>query len=290
MPQTCSQCRAEAPDDATFCSKCGAASSAEPASPPPPPPPPMEAPTTAPGQATGSAGSAGGADSVGAGSAGAGGGLTIPAFRFDAKRWTLADRIAGIATFVLFISLFLDWFTVSVGALSVGSASGLSAHGYLYLVLIICVVIVVYLALACRMGPTPDQPGRPSRDGDDGGDDRQPGTDLLRCRLQTERGKFRDCRLEFRRLSGLDRRPRRGRPLQHPGTAQQDDVIASSSPEGPLPTRGRRGKRRCRTRDDDLAQEADGTVPVSVRHARRRRAAPGPGRRTGRPRTPRSAA
>jgi hypothetical protein len=62
------------------------------------------------------------------------------------NRWTLADRIAGIATFVLFISLFLDWFTASVGVLS-GSESGLSAHGYLYLVLVICIAIIAYLAL-----------------------------------------------------------------------------------------------------------------------------------------------
>ena len=76
----------------------------------------------------------------------ASGGRTLPAFKFDAKRWTVADRIGGIATFVLFISLFLDWFTASVGVLS-GSESGLSAHWYLYLVLIICIAIIVYLVL-----------------------------------------------------------------------------------------------------------------------------------------------
>jgi hypothetical protein len=92
----------------------------------------------------GSAGST--ASGAGAGASGPSGGSTIPAFRFDANRWTLADRIAGIATFVLFISLFLDWFTASVGVLS-GSESGLSAHWYLYLVLIICIAIIVYLAL-----------------------------------------------------------------------------------------------------------------------------------------------
>ena len=47
---------------------------------------------------------------------------------------------------MLFISLFLDWFTASVGVLS-GSESGLSAHWYLYLVLIICIAIIVYLVL-----------------------------------------------------------------------------------------------------------------------------------------------
>ena len=30
--------------------------------------------------------------------------------KFDVARWTKVDRIVGIATFVLFISLFLDWF------------------------------------------------------------------------------------------------------------------------------------------------------------------------------------
>jgi zinc-ribbon domain len=156
MPQTCSQCQAEASDDATYCARCGAPLNAALIPPPPPPPPPMGNPTAAPGGAAGAAGQpgwAGPTGPAGAAASGAGasptqssGGSNIPAFRFDANRWTLADRIAGIATFVLFISLFLDWFTASVGALS-GSESGLSAHWYLYLVLIICIAIVVYLVL-----------------------------------------------------------------------------------------------------------------------------------------------
>jgi hypothetical protein len=71
---------------------------------------------------------------------------SIPAYKFDAARWSLADRIAGVATVVLFISLFLAWFGVSVIGITV-TASGLSAHGYLYLVLILCILIVAYLAL-----------------------------------------------------------------------------------------------------------------------------------------------
>jgi hypothetical protein len=141
MPQTCSQCQAVAADDAMFCSKCGAALGAV-ASSPPPPPPPADDPTWGPTGTTGGTSDA----LVPPNAPIASGGRTLPAFRFDPNRWTVADRIGGIATFVLLISLFLDWFTASVGVLS-GSESGLSAHWYLYLVLIICIAIIVYLVL-----------------------------------------------------------------------------------------------------------------------------------------------
>ncbi len=141
MPQTCSQCQAVAADDATFCSKCGAALGAV-ASSPPPPPPPADASTWGPTGTTGGMSDAPGPPDPPSAS----GGKTLPAFKFDANRWTVADRIGGIATFVLLISLFLDWFTASVGVLS-GSESGLSAHWYLYLVLIICIAVIVYLVL-----------------------------------------------------------------------------------------------------------------------------------------------
>ena len=55
----------------------------------------------------------------------------VPAYKFDAARWSLADRIAGVATIVLFISLFLPWFTVSIGFAS-GSVNGLW-HGWMYI-------------------------------------------------------------------------------------------------------------------------------------------------------------
>jgi len=34
-------------------------------------------------------------------------------FRFDAARWTVADRVAGGATIMLLVSLLLPWFSVS---------------------------------------------------------------------------------------------------------------------------------------------------------------------------------
>jgi asparagine N-glycosylation enzyme membrane subunit Stt3 len=61
----------------------------------------------------------------------------------------MADRIAGIATIILLISLFLPWFTVSIGLAGVslsGSVNGLW-HGWMYLTLILSIVIVAYLVM-----------------------------------------------------------------------------------------------------------------------------------------------
>lgn len=127
MPKTCPQCQSEAADAASYCPSCGAALAPTATASEPPPPAPAGPP---PGHASGT-------------------GSNLPPFRFDAARWTLADRIAGIATIVLFISLFLPWFTVSIGFGNVslsGSVNGLW-HGWMYLTLILCIVIVAYLVL-----------------------------------------------------------------------------------------------------------------------------------------------
>lgn len=64
-------------------------------------------------------------------------------FSFEMKRWSSTERTTAIATLVLFISLFLPWFTYSssFGSLSV---DGLW-HGWMYLVFILCLVILIYL-------------------------------------------------------------------------------------------------------------------------------------------------
>ncbi|HEX4127487.1 MAG TPA: zinc ribbon domain-containing protein [Acidimicrobiales bacterium] len=138
MPQTCPQCQSEASDVANNCPNCGAqlrtaagapqgaaADATPPTPPPPPPPPPSAAPAGAGAAATTSA---------------------VPPYKFDAARWSLADRISGVATIILFISLFLSWFGISVIGVTV-TASGVSAHGFLYLVMIIAILIVAYLVL-----------------------------------------------------------------------------------------------------------------------------------------------
>jgi zinc-ribbon domain len=125
MPQTCPQCQSHIADDAAFCPNCGAAvhnvstATHEPAPGPTTPSAQPPRPPRAP---------------------------AAPGYKFDAARWSLADRIAGIATVVLFVSLFLAWFGVSVIGITV-TASGVSAHGYLYLVMIFCILIVAYLVL-----------------------------------------------------------------------------------------------------------------------------------------------
>jgi hypothetical protein len=64
-------------------------------------------------------------------------------FSFDIKRLSQAERITGIATLVLIISLFLPWFTYSFGFGSV-SVNGFW-HGWMYLVLILSVAILAYV-------------------------------------------------------------------------------------------------------------------------------------------------
>jgi hypothetical protein len=139
MPQTCPQCQSEAADAATTCPSCGSSLAATAAT-------PQDAPATgAPATGAPATGApATGAPATGAPAAAAGA-STVPAFKFDAARWSLADRISGVATIVLFISLFLPWFTESFGFAS-GSVNGLW-HGWMYITLILCILIVAYLVL-----------------------------------------------------------------------------------------------------------------------------------------------
>jgi hypothetical protein len=130
MPKTCSQCQTESADEANNCSNCGA---------------PLAGATAA---ATATPG-VGQPAAAAAGPAAATRGSSIPAYKFDAARWTLADRIGGIATIVLFIALFLPWFTISVGfgGVSIGGSVNGLWHGWMYITLILCIAIVAYLVL-----------------------------------------------------------------------------------------------------------------------------------------------
>jgi hypothetical protein len=116
---TCSNCQTESAEGTALCPGCGAALAAAPAG------------------ATTSGSPAAAPTATPAGSQ----------VKFDATKLTQTDRIVGIASFVLLISLFLSWFSVSLGPIGSVSASGLSAHGYLYIVLILSIVIVALLAV-----------------------------------------------------------------------------------------------------------------------------------------------
>lgn len=138
MAKTCTQCQAQASDDAGFCPSCGGALHATaPASQPPPgtssgqtatiPAPPGDQPAPP---------SYGGQSVVQ--------GVGVPPYQFNAARWSTADRITGIATLVLLVALFLPWFSASLTYISL-SESGVSAHGYLYITLFVSLFLLVYL-------------------------------------------------------------------------------------------------------------------------------------------------
>lgn len=146
MPKMCPQCQTQASDDAAFCPNCGTQSgdpapsgtAAQPASTLTAPPQrhatvPSAATTGPPERATPSP-----RGQI------AGTGTSVPPYTFRAARWSAADRITGIATLVLFIALFLPWFSAGTLGFSV-SESGISAHGYLYVVLLVCIAVVLYL-------------------------------------------------------------------------------------------------------------------------------------------------
>jgi hypothetical protein len=130
MPQTCPQCQSEAADNANNCSNCGA---------------PLG--TGAPAQAAPVMGGASAATA--AAPAAAAPGSSLPAYKFDAARWSLADRIAGVATVVLFICLFLPWFTLSgsFAGYSYGTSVNGLWHPWMFLTLIISIVLIAYLVL-----------------------------------------------------------------------------------------------------------------------------------------------
>ena len=127
----CTQCGSDVPDGAIACPGCGTRLT-------------TQGPVR-PAQSASSAGTAGPAASP-AGTASHAGQVTGPAFRFDPNRWTAGDRITGISTVLLLVSLFLPWYGVSFLGIS-AQADGLTGHGYLYIVLLLCLAILGYLGL-----------------------------------------------------------------------------------------------------------------------------------------------
>jgi hypothetical protein len=65
-------------------------------------------------------------------------------FHFDVALLSSSDRISGVATTVLLVSLFLPWFGISAFGATY-TESGLDAHGYLYIALLLSIVIIIYL-------------------------------------------------------------------------------------------------------------------------------------------------
>jgi hypothetical protein len=143
MPKTCPQCQNQTTDDANNCPNCGAALAAD-APTAQAAPPPGGTPQAAP------AGPA----------VAASGGSSLPPYKFDLAKLNLADMIAAVASFVLLVSLFLSWFGISIIGVHL-TASGTSAHGWLWLVFIICLAILAYLVCIAGWGNLPFAPQVP---------------------------------------------------------------------------------------------------------------------------------
>jgi hypothetical protein len=115
---TCPNCQTVTTAGTASCPSCGNALAGAPllsqtAATPPPPPPMAAAPR--------------------------------PQIKFDLAGIGRVDRLVGGGTLILFIALFLPWFSVSFGPIGSASASGLTAHGYLYIVLIIALAIIALI-------------------------------------------------------------------------------------------------------------------------------------------------
>lgn len=65
---------------------------------------------------------------------------------FDVRRWSIADAVIGLASVVLAISLFLDWYTFQLPLGGAAARSGTWSREYLYAAFALSAEVVVYLA------------------------------------------------------------------------------------------------------------------------------------------------
>ncbi len=86
-----------------------------------------------------------------------GAGTSTPSFSFDLGNLSQSEKITGVATLVLFISLFLPWFTYSFSYASFSSSVSVDGlwHGWMYLVLLLCLAILAYLVIRCGFREMP---------------------------------------------------------------------------------------------------------------------------------------
>jgi hypothetical protein len=120
----CAQCGNAVAEGAPSCARCGA-------------PPGAAAAAASPARAGGT-----------------GTGTAAQGYSFNSARLTQADKITGVASVILLISLFLPWFSVS-GPGGTISWSGMTAHGYLWLVFLLCLGIVAFLVFGAGFTELP---------------------------------------------------------------------------------------------------------------------------------------
>jgi hypothetical protein len=130
---TCPKCQAVAAEGATTCASCGNALGAP------------EATAYAAGSTPPPAASYAASSPPPPASHAAGAHAAKPQVKFDLASIGQTDRLVGGGTLILFISLFLPWFSVHLGILGTYTADGLTAHGYLYITLILAIAIIGFL-------------------------------------------------------------------------------------------------------------------------------------------------
>ncbi len=154
----CSQCGHETPEGANACPNCGALLSGQTQTVTGAPVPPG-ASAAPPG--------AGAAMPVGGAPAAATPGLNLPPFAFDINRLSRDERIIGVASLVLLISMFLPWdkyggsetttaagVTTTIHSASF-SFSGYSLHGYFWVVFILSLVVIAFLVMKAGWAKMP---------------------------------------------------------------------------------------------------------------------------------------
>lgn len=147
----CPQCQAMNENNSAFCRNCGTSLAGQAAAGGVVPPSSFAQPATRPGPVAGGAGAPGTQPAAGVPQAPADGyhaSAPSPAsdFRLDLRRLNRVDQAVGIASLVVFISLFLPWYGFSELGASY-SVSGTSAHGYLVIALILALLLIGYLLL-----------------------------------------------------------------------------------------------------------------------------------------------
>jgi hypothetical protein len=146
---TCAQCGTAVTEGATFCPVCGTPTAAADA-------PPTEAAAAPP---VGGFGASSTAPPGGFGTqVGPTTGRTMPAFQFNTNNMSTFDWAGGVGTLLLFIFLFLPWYSVS-GNNGLGANVSLSGsaidHGYMYLTLIFCLALIAYYVAKLGWGKLP---------------------------------------------------------------------------------------------------------------------------------------
>lgn len=85
----------------------------------------------------------------------------LPPAKFNASNLTTFEWVGAVGTFILFISLFFDWFsaggcfTTAFGTVCGGGSDNALFRGYMYIVLILCLVLLAFYVSKALWGKLP---------------------------------------------------------------------------------------------------------------------------------------